>query len=130
MRSFLIYLGMVGVPVLGLAGILRLGRDLRAPASVGGEWRLEQPFPGAPTGARTLVISQSGPHLSLTIGGRGVRGTLRGDTVTASADATDRSACGEADVMRAVLDRSGAAPRLVGGAGCPRAPFTAVRVKR
>jgi hypothetical protein len=73
MKSALRYFVMVGIPIVGVFGILRLGKDLKPPISVGGVWNVEVRSP--PAGAlpcnnfgsnpRILTISQSGPHLSL-----------------------------------------------------------------
>jgi hypothetical protein len=76
MRAFLQYSALVGIFLLGVLGILRLGSRLQAPASVGGHWTLHLTFPNQPdavcapswlgTGSTELVISQSGPELTLT----------------------------------------------------------------
>ena len=41
-RNFVLaYLVLVALPVLGLVGVLRSGRNLAAPTSVGGSWRIQ-----------------------------------------------------------------------------------------
>jgi hypothetical protein len=73
MKSALLYLVLVGIPIVGVFGIVRLGRDLKPPISVGGVWNIE----GSPRPAGVLpcnnfgsdplilTISQSGSHLAL-----------------------------------------------------------------
>jgi hypothetical protein len=74
-KSVLQYIFMVGLPVLGVFGLLRMGAHLQPPVSLGGTWKLEfasgaqsQPvcdrFPVAPDDPQ-LTISQSGPHLEI-----------------------------------------------------------------
>ena len=65
---------MVGVPVLGLLGILEAGRGIRAPLSIGGEWTLTvDPVTGCanPPGSilwqRAFNISQSGTGAQITL---------------------------------------------------------------
>ena len=84
---------MVGVPVLGLLGILEAGRSIPAPLSVGGEWDLQSdPTAGCanPPGSlqRQLAcsISQSGAEAVITLhDGRGttLEATIDGATLTA-----------------------------------------------
>src|ERR1700733_1344449 len=76
---------LVGLPVLGLAGVLKAGRGLSAPASVDGTWRVEAEAAQAtelPCLGRSFLentsfsITQSGRDLVLNIN--------RGSKVTAS----------------------------------------------
>jgi hypothetical protein len=72
-RNFVVaYVLLVGLPLLGLAGVLRSGRHLSAPVSVDGTWKLEadsKPFTTPCAAAITsllnspLLISQSGKCL-------------------------------------------------------------------
>jgi len=76
---------MVGVPVLGLLGILEAGRGLAAPVSIGGEWAIR--FDRAPNCRvpAVLNISQSGREATVTLGdGRLLRATLDGATLSAA----------------------------------------------
>ena len=68
-RSVLLYLVLVGIPVAGVSAVLRAGRDLKPPASFGGSWRVEA-WPDSACLQREidtlqLVIEQSGPSLSI-----------------------------------------------------------------
>ena len=95
-RSILLYLALVGLPVVGVLGILHLGQRLTAPVSVGGAWIVEI-APGSATDPScadppirsnrpVLTISQSGPRLALILnnGGRtNLTGEIRGVTITA-----------------------------------------------
>jgi len=76
MKPVLLYLVLVGLPIAGVFGIVRLGKKLPAPVSVGGVWKLEfnsreadiSPCEGFAVWSQPLMltISQSGPHLVLT----------------------------------------------------------------
>lgn len=78
-RNFVIaYVVLVGLPLAGLAGVLRAGRGLAAPISVDGTWKVEAdtsrvgsaPCSQAITSLSnsSLHISQSGKSLILTFG--------------------------------------------------------------
>ena len=96
-RNFAVaYLFLVAFPVLGLVGILRSGRALTAPLSVGGSWKIQaisdqstsSPCAGslaALDGA--LTISQSGPNFTLSFGGSPTTssGSINGTTITSVA---------------------------------------------
>jgi hypothetical protein len=148
MRSLLLYLLLVGIPAAGVAGILRAGAGLEAPASVGGQWTLDvapsaadprcEPAPG------TLTISQSGVHLDAALrpGGEArLRGEMRGDTIIlASMVPSDDSSneggdCDPAAGVRLEAVADGAdrpaalrgTLRFVGCAACAPLAFTATR---
>jgi hypothetical protein len=75
MRSVLLYLVLVGMPVLGILGLLRVGQKLSAPISLAGPWNAQLSLPSQPDSAAgdslsdpgpiLLNISQSGPNLFL-----------------------------------------------------------------
>jgi hypothetical protein len=76
-KLLLIYLFLVGFPLLGLLAILRTGERLTPPQSLGGAWKLEADFTSLASKACQdllldvkqpfLIISQSGPALALTL---------------------------------------------------------------
>jgi hypothetical protein len=145
---------LVGVPVAGLLVILRVGRALEAPPSIGGDWQVEARLPAAlappcaalvrPSAQPALTVSQSGVYLSLTYRGgatAGMDGTLRGDSLFTGAAPLSRIAprrvrCepGDAITLRARVDRSAGPARMTGVLslpGCPECgevPFTATRL--
>ncbi|HEX2202804.1 MAG TPA: hypothetical protein VHG91_05890 [Longimicrobium sp.] len=82
MKSFLLYLVLVGLPLAGLFGILHLGNRLQAPPAVGGAWAVA----AAPRAALpdSLHLSQSGVHLSVAAGGARLDGRVGADRVFAS----------------------------------------------
>ncbi len=133
MKSLLLYLAIVGVPLAGLFGILHAGSRLDAPHSVGGSWRLDAPSPPG-----TLDISQSGVHLVVEMDGLRMPGEIRGDSLVAVAPPTGKTspACGPdlGRELRAALDRTAEPHRLTGVSGvpgateCPRMAVNAVRV--
>lgn len=124
MKSLLLYLGLVGLPLAGLLGILHLGSRLEAPPAVGGAWAVTA-APGAAL-PDTLHLSQSGVHLSVTAGGARLGGRIGGHAVSA-ASAAGEEAC--AASLEARVDT--AAGRMAGTLAlpprCERVSFEALR---
>jgi hypothetical protein len=97
-RNFILaYIFLVGLPVVGLVGILKSGHKLTAPISVDGLWQLQADpakltaLPCGKTLAETpdtaLAISQSGKNFTLSIsnGPKSIAsGTLDGSKLKAS----------------------------------------------
>ena len=97
-RRFIIaYILLVGLPLAGLAGVLRAGRHLAAPISIEGSWKIEAsasrpvalPCDHAVASLlnSTLFVSQSGKTLELTLNGISktvVPGQLEGRQIRAS----------------------------------------------
>ncbi|HEX9937233.1 MAG TPA: hypothetical protein VGB15_08920, partial [Longimicrobium sp.] len=84
MKSFPVYLFLVGIPLAGLALILRAGNGLTAPPPIAGAWRVEgHPLPAAADTGRTFAISQSGQHVEVVIGRHSLRGRFTGDSLVA-----------------------------------------------
>jgi hypothetical protein len=97
-RDFIIaYVLLVGLPIVGLAAVLKSGRALTAPLSVDGIWKL-QADPAqlshltcgglvAVANDTTLAVSQSGKNFSFTLASLPQAtgaGTLEGTTFKAS----------------------------------------------
>jgi len=112
MRASLQYSALVGIFLLGVLGILRLGSRLQAPASVEGHWTLHfSTLPNQPdlvctpawlgTNSTELVISQSGRELALTWNAPSpitFKGELSGFTIhAASKDAPGWQLAAEVD---------------------------------
>jgi len=105
-RSFaLAYVFLVVLPVVGLAGVLRGGRGLVAPISLGGTWKI-QAGPAAlasmtcssmaSSQTPNLVIIQSGKNFTLNLAGypRPVgAGEIEGTAVSASVPLAASGAC-------------------------------------
>jgi hypothetical protein len=98
MRSILLYISLVGLPIAGMVVALHLGRGLAAPASVAGVWRVELVPPAggiqqcneatAP-GAPSLQIIQSGRRIAISVGDEkkvAAVGEIRETTLTAAGD--------------------------------------------
>jgi hypothetical protein len=96
-RFIVAYILLVGLPLAGLAGVLRAGRHLKAPIAIDGTWKIEttakvaatQPCDQAIASLLTssLVVSQSGQTLELTLNGVSrttVAGELDGSNLKAS----------------------------------------------
>lgn len=146
-RNFVVaYILLVGLPLLGLAGILRNGRHLTAPISVDGTWKIEANGNAGSnpscTAASTFlsspfVIGQSGRNLIVTFGKNKAtaNGTLDNKSFNTSIPAGEEgsaSQCGPAILTAAVNPT--VEPRSMNGQlsfpGCPScAPleFHAVR---
>jgi hypothetical protein len=154
-RNFVIaYILLVGLPLLGLVGILRGGRSLTAPFSVDGAWKIESGvsrLPASPCGNflslvsnAPLSISQSGKSLVVTLTGgtKTTTGTLDGKTVRAQfagtvrsgADKSGAAACGDGSLTLAATLDPLAEPRTLSGTlsiegcgSCTPLEFHAVR---
>jgi hypothetical protein len=143
-RNFVIaYVLLVGVPLLGLAGVLKAGHALTAPTSVDGAWALEtkaSTLCGQTLQNPVLTISQSGKDLvvgfnnGLNAAGTG---TLAGATMDATLPlpATGADHCGSDATLalKAAID-SKAEPKTMlgtisvnGCASCPEVSYRAVR---
>ena len=153
-RNFIIaYVLLVGLPLLGLAGVLRAGRSLSAPASIDGTWKLAAAEKGESHQPCTLAISSlTNSSLMISQSGKGLElefdnslktkatGTLEGKTLMVPVTLTPQphSAVGCADtqplILRATLDPDSEPKSLTGVIsvdGCPTcAPmsFRAVRL--
>jgi hypothetical protein len=117
MRSILLYISLVGLPIAGMVVALHLGRGLAAPASVAGVWRVElvepsggiQPCNEAPAPRPTaLQITQSGRRIAISVGDEkkvAAMGEVREATLTAAGDSLQ---------VNARLHREGDRTRLQG----------------
>jgi hypothetical protein len=116
------YVLMVGLPAVGVLGILRAGSGLKAPHAIGGEWRID-------AAAKPIVVEQSGEHLSIHLPDGGeIKGRFRGDSLRGAA--APEAKCQVP--FRARIDRSVRPQRMIGefagGAECAPAEFVATRV--
>jgi hypothetical protein len=117
MRSVLLYISMVGLPIVGMVAALHLGRGLAAPASVAGVWRVElvEPAGGiqrcneaAAPAPPSLQIIQSGRRIAISVGEEkkvAAVGEIREATLTAAGDSLQ---------VKARLHREGDRTRLQG----------------
>lgn len=75
MRSILLYLALVGLPILGVLAILRLGEEIEAPPHLGGVWsaslapaaQLVPPCVELAHDSTVFRIAQSGIHVSIVL---------------------------------------------------------------
>jgi hypothetical protein len=109
------YVGLVGIPLLGLMGILHAGQRLRAPIALGGNWNVEadfSPWSGKPCGGLLgagkqplLAISQSGERLLLTLNNPEetvLAGSIRGTALSAGPDEASAPAGGQCTAGQAI----------------------------
>lgn len=71
MKSVVIYLILVGIPIAGVIGVLQAGRDITPPPYVGGTWAVTfvpdtTCHTVAPGDSVTMVVMQSGSHVVVT----------------------------------------------------------------
>jgi hypothetical protein len=145
MKSVLLYLVLVGTPLLGLLGIIEAGERLTPPQSVGGDWQLADESARALAGwcaagpvARpptTLTVSQSGTYLELAFDGRPKRSLsarLDGDAITGAFALPDWASCpGHRALLRArVGDGDRMIATLRGDAACPGCPALQLEATR
>ena len=144
MRSALLYLVLVGGPLLVLLGILQAGAAIVPPPSIGGTWSIEEPLPGeigrCVGSPASLEISQSGVRAEalLTPARVGVPVELRADSIVGIAKRAGGGDClGSRISVAASVAGDERAPRELSGiltladcGACVPAPFRAVRVAR
>jgi hypothetical protein len=143
-RNFVIaYVLLVGVPLLGLAGVLKAGHALTAPTSVDGAWTLQTDTAalcGLTLQNPVLTISQSGKDLVVGVSD-GLNatgtGTLAGATMDAAlplpAAGSDHCGSNATLAFKAAID-SKAEPKTMlgtisvnGCASCPEVSYRAIR---
>lgn len=148
MKTLLVYLFLVGTPLVGVFVILEYGEKLSAPPAVEGVWELDAGFVEQAAAAcmplrfreapAVLTVSQSGQYLVLRFndtGATSLSGKLEGTAVTAQGvDEPPTGACTAPATVRAVLVQATDAPDRFEGtwgasdcAGCTPVAFTAAR---
>jgi hypothetical protein len=147
------YILLVGLPLLALVEVLKMGRILTAPISVDGVWRMETEtdhFSALPCGNlpssvtnTSVLISQSGKNLVLTLSGgsKATASVLEGRIIKASFAPTGSSPEAGCSINRiftliATFDPK-SDPRTLNGtlsvdgcASCAPVEFRAVRQPR
>jgi hypothetical protein len=134
-RTALLYLVLVGVPVAALLGVLRAGRSLEAPQPVAGTWLVEGAGePAACFGVADedgIEIEQSGRFLRVHAGGAVAEGRIEGGRVVTELAASGGSCAGAALELEGVRTADGesigwtaSAPRC---ASCESVRFRTVR---
>ncbi|MGA2736403.1 MAG: hypothetical protein ABSG65_03010 [Bryobacteraceae bacterium] len=110
------YLLLVGVPVMGLLGILEAGRGIPAPLSIAGDWAIEF-SPAAHCGALLrqpgFTISQSGTEALVTLNdGRAttLEGTVNGGVLTAKSMTASIAGKQGARTLEGTMQFDGCAP--------------------
>jgi hypothetical protein len=143
LRFILAYTLLVGVPLLGLAGILKAGRNLRAPLAVDGVWKVDAVTAHPQTQSciqahaamdSLITISQSGRDLVLTSSKHltaSGSGMIDGTDVSAAFSLPDSpNGCGGSLTLRASVDAK-AVPKLMNGTlsfkGCASCPMETFR---
>lgn len=153
MRALLVYLLLVGAPVLGVLTVLHIGRDVRPLTSVAGAWILESDFaPVTNSPCAKLVTTIKQPALNITQSGRQlvlrlnneekttfdgeVQETPAGGGMALFASAKEASLCTEPGgfYLKAEVKKEGVEPikltgRLIipGCNGCSPVVFNAIR---
>jgi hypothetical protein len=144
------YLGLVGIPLLGLAGILRTGQHLVAPLSMSGAWKVEADVSVLasaacgnllPTIAQPFFnVSQSGGDLTVRIADSHatmLSGNIRGTTLRIGEDGGPSQDCRNPAAIRLQGTVTGARRQRVvtgtlgiaGCGSCSDIPFRATRAR-
>jgi hypothetical protein len=148
-RNFvLFYIVLVGLPILGLFGVLRKGRSLTPPLSVDGSWKVQpDSLASLPCGNSSqpsnvnLAIAQSGQTFTMDLGGAQkspIFGALEGTTLKATGPSSawpgDNSCASGHDFSLIATVDPKANPRALAGtisindcASCSPVSFHAVR---
>jgi hypothetical protein len=101
-RKFVVaYIVLVGIPLLGLAGVLKAGRHLTPPYAVDGSWKLESSEPPVASECSSFLSSMSGPVISVSqsgtvlvigLNGKTTTGTLEGKSLRVQFPGTEDAA--------------------------------------
>ena len=102
------YLMLVGLPFLGLLGVLRFGRDMTAPMAVHGTYLVTTTGgTGGPClrellGDSSLAVTQSGARIQVRLGQRAVRldGQLDGNRLRAEGELPTTTTCPSGEPIR------------------------------
>jgi hypothetical protein len=126
-RFIVAYILLVGLPLFGLAGVLKAGRGLSAPLAVDGVWKLDAVTAQQETQVciqpaamdSLLTISQSGRQLVLTLNKQAAvtgAGMIEGADLSATFQLPKSSpeGCGDSLVLNARIN-SKAVPKLMSG---------------
>jgi hypothetical protein len=150
-RNFVLaYVVLVALPLLGLAGVLRSGRNLSAPTSINGVWKIsanQERSTGFPCGQSLLgqnaafTISQSGTAFTLSFSNPAgsastgaIQGNLMNATLIPSAAGAKENGCGEHSISMTATVNAKESPRSLQGelraqdcSECPLIAFRGVR---
>jgi hypothetical protein len=93
-KHCVLYVAFVGLPMLGLVGVLNGGQGLKPPPSVEGKWQVDvQPGsagdcpPVAGGKQATMDIAQSGSRVTLKVADASMKGKIRENRVNGEAKA-------------------------------------------
>jgi hypothetical protein len=150
-RNFIIaYILLVGLPLIGLAGVLKTGRHLAAPIAIDGTWKMDIQTANtagqscekaiSSLSASSFGIAQSGKTLTMTLQNPSKTsgdGSLEGSSLNVPLTTTDSSiagcAAGQTLVLTATIEPN-SNPRSMGGVmwvtdcpSCAKIQFHAVR---
>lgn len=140
MKRLVNYLMLVGFPLLGVLGVLRVGERLKPTLCIGGSWTMQVNKPSADASCQEqfrqaeplgFSISQSGPQFTLSFN-NGTKGALHGDIQSTDVKATAPHLSKDQNTMRlrATLDRQSQPARLWGVLSisqCPDLNFVAIQ---
>ena len=112
MRSSLIYLALVGLPLVALIGIMKVGERIVPPKFVGGVWHIEADFASTCRPPSSMEITQSGIVLDLYVGDIHGDARIRGDRIASSAISLADGCAGEWQIDARVTDAENMAGHL------------------
>jgi hypothetical protein len=121
-RLILEYAVLVGIPLLGVAAILRLGQNVTAPPSIGGMWRIEADWTGCDAPPVEMRVKQSGRYVEIELRDHRLQGVLDRSQLSAAG-------AGESSQLTATIANASMRGALKLPAGCA-AEFQAYLVGR
>jgi hypothetical protein len=141
LKAVLLYLVLVGTPVLGLLAILRAGERIAAPRHLAGVWELSPEAAGRMAApclslpSQELVLVQSGRYVEMRFGrsGSSFQAKLEGDSLAGTLILPEGASCQGAVELRARVVSDAGRDRLLGQlvhdacTTCPETDFAAVR---
>jgi len=130
MKKVFTYLALVGVPFLGVTGILHVGANLRPTMNINGPWTMEvrgqdTSCPALKTAPTGFSITQTGQNFSVTLNNTNeiLHGEIQGTDINATLLKSSTS-------LRATVDRHAGSTHLWGVlsfAQCPSVSFVATQ---
>jgi hypothetical protein len=138
-RNFAVaYVFLVALPIVGLVGILKSGRNLKAPTSVDGAWSVQATATSGTSSScmsalglsadTRVTISQSGNNFGISFGKAAGTGLIEGTSLQASLKPAGPfpaapNCGGDGSVLLTATVDVKASPRVLAGAlsvaGCP-----------
>lgn len=129
LRALLLYVGLVGLPLVGLFGVLRAGVGLEAPPAIAGEWVLEPGAAATCAGTDRIAIEQSGRFLLVRGAAPATEARLDGGRLAATLRAPEGPCAGVLLALEGAFS-DGVLEGRLSNAACPPCASTPLRARR